>query len=178
MLAMTQPLKTMEKGSEPAGDKEPCPNCWTRTYKGKNGNEGRVFTTTSGASEDILDEGFRRMLVNACMWAVGMEDKIKPESNVEFVGKYNPSTFQMNSNYFVGVKPSELAGWDSPIMPGSSTQRTSTSQEKTKPEKICGKKTDNKSANTAAKTTSSRRMTSIKPAAIPTPGTALNIELG
>ena len=116
VLTMSQPLSSMEKGSEPAADKKPCPNSWTRTYSGKDGATGRVFNTTSGASEDIRDEGFRRMVINACFWAVGLEAEIKADTNIAMVGPYNPSTFQMNSGYYVGAKPLDLAGWDTPIM--------------------------------------------------------------
>jgi hypothetical protein len=31
-----------------------------------SGKTGRVFTATMGASQDLLSEGTRRMLVNAC----------------------------------------------------------------------------------------------------------------
>ena len=31
----------------------------------------KVFTTTMGASQDLSTEGTRRLLVNACLWAVG-----------------------------------------------------------------------------------------------------------
>ena len=116
VLTMSQPLSSMEKGADPAADKKPCPNSWTRTYSGKDGATGRVFNTTSGASEDIRDEGFRRMVINACFWAVGLENEIKSDNNIAMVGPYNPSTFQMNSGYYTGVKPLDLAGWDTPIM--------------------------------------------------------------
>ncbi len=117
VLAMTQPLQNMEQDAPPVADKPPCPNCWVRTYAGREGRAARVFTTTSGASEDILDDDFRRLLINACFWAAGMEDQIKPDNGIAMVGPYHPSTFAMNENYYVGVKPKDLAGWDSPIMP-------------------------------------------------------------
>src|SRR5262249_2909553 len=37
---------------------------------------GRAFTTTMGASQDFESEGLRRLLVNACYWAVGLESQI------------------------------------------------------------------------------------------------------
>ena len=174
VLAMTQPLSTMEKTSTPAADKKPCPNAWTRMYEGKNGTKGRVFTTTSGASEDILDDDFRRMLVNSCFWAIGMEDKINPDSNVAMVGDYNPSTFQMNSNYYVGVKPLDLAGWDAPIMP------------RDKPLKVRAPRKKKQNKNAQATAAASTPVTSAavpksddgKPQPAPARGTALNIELG
>lgn len=116
VLAMTQPLQTMEKDSQPVTDKPPCPNAWVRTYAGKDKSTGRVFTTTSGASEDIVDHDFRRLMINACFWAAGLEEHIKSDNNIEMVGPYHPSTFQMNANYYEGVHPADLKGWDSPIM--------------------------------------------------------------
>jgi hypothetical protein len=115
VLANAQPLQSMQPDSAPAADKRPCPGAWVRTYKGKSGSEGRVFTTTYGASEDLRNDGFRRMLFNGCLWAIGMEDQIKPDLNVAFVGPYNPSTFQFGGAR-QQVKPLDLAGWESPIM--------------------------------------------------------------
>jgi hypothetical protein len=47
---------------------------------------------------------------------MGMEKGIKPDMNVDFVGPYQPTTFR-GGGYARNVKPSDLAGWDSPIMP-------------------------------------------------------------
>ena len=41
-----------------------------------------------GASQDLANEGLRRLVVNACYWAVGMEDQIPPKSDVDLVGHY------------------------------------------------------------------------------------------
>lgn len=115
ILAMAQPLAGMTEDSPPVEGKKPCPGAWVRTYTGQNGQHGRVFTTTYGASEDLLNEDFRRMMVNACFWAAGMEKSIEPKLNVEFVGPYHPVTFSFGG-YRRGVKPLDMAGWDSPIM--------------------------------------------------------------
>lgn len=115
VLANAQPLQGMTPDSPPAADKKPCPGVWVRTYKSAKGKEGRVFTTTYGASEDIRNDGFRRMMVNGCFWAIGMEDQIKPDLPIDLVGPYNPSTFSFGGHK-LGVKPTDLAGWDSPIM--------------------------------------------------------------
>ncbi len=64
------------------------PVAWYRTYTGASGKSGRVFTTTHGASEDLLNEGFRRMAVNALLWAAGLEASIQPDSDISFVGPY------------------------------------------------------------------------------------------
>ena len=36
-----------------------------------------------GASTDLVSEGVRRMIVNACYWAVGLEDKISEDIDVK-----------------------------------------------------------------------------------------------
>ena len=117
VLAMAQPLQGMTPDS-PANEKmPPVPGAWTRSYKGSDGTEGRVFTSTYGASNDILSEGYRRMLINACVWAAGLEDKIKPDLNVEFVGPYQPTWGRGGGRRKPGTKPADLVGWDSPIVP-------------------------------------------------------------
>ena len=65
ILARGQILNGMTPDSPPAPDKQQVPVAWVRTYTGAAGKSGRVFTTTHGASEDLLNEGFRRMTVNA-----------------------------------------------------------------------------------------------------------------
>lgn len=118
VLARGQVLNGMTFESPADPSKELLPVAWVRTYKLAPGApEGRVFTTTHGASEDLLSEGFRRMLVNACFWTMGMEKRIKAKNNVDFVGPYQPTTFNFDG-YKANVKPSDLAGWDSLIMPG------------------------------------------------------------
>jgi type 1 glutamine amidotransferase len=114
ILALGQILNGMTPDSPPAPDKKQVPVAWTRSYKGASGREGRVFTTTHGASEDLLNDGFRRLVINATLWAVGMEASIRPENDISFVGPFNPTTFAFEG-YVKHVKPSDLAGWDSPI---------------------------------------------------------------
>src|SRR5260221_544045 len=75
------------------------PVAWIKTYKG-----ARVFNTTMGASQDLLNEGLRRLLVNACYWAVGREGKIPAKSDVRLVGEYTPTAFKMDG-FKKGVKP-------------------------------------------------------------------------
>jgi hypothetical protein len=116
ILAMAQPLVGMEPTSPADESKKPMPGAWVRSYSSKSGKEGRVFATTYGASGDLGNEGFRRMLVNACFWAVGLEDAIKPEAPIAFVGPYRP-TWLGKTKRASGVKPEDLAGWDSPIWP-------------------------------------------------------------
>ncbi len=106
----------MTPDAPPAPNKEVVPVAWVRSYTSPSGKSGRVFTTTHGASEDLLNDGFRRMSVNACLWAAGLEASIQPAGNISFVGPYQPTTFRFGG-YVKGVKPSDVAGWDTPILP-------------------------------------------------------------
>jgi len=116
VLAMGHILNGMTPDSPAAPDKKDMPVAWYRTYQGTSGKAGRVFTTTHGASEDLLNDGFRRMAVNATLWAAGLEASIEPDSPTSFVGPFKPSTFAFGG-FVKGVKPGDLAGWDSPILP-------------------------------------------------------------
>ena len=83
------------------------PIAWTKTYTIESGPAGRVFTTTMGASQDMRSAGFRRLLVNACYWATGLDDAIPATSAVDIVGTFEPSPFK-NNGFRVGVKPADL----------------------------------------------------------------------
>ncbi len=115
VLALAQPLTGMTPDAPAAPDKSPCPGAWVRQYTGTNGRTGRVFTTTYGASEDIVNLDFRRMLINACLWASDLEEAITPDLNVDFVGAFQPATYRF-AGHRRGVKPEDLADLNSPIM--------------------------------------------------------------
>lgn len=114
ILTMAQPLMSMEKNGVPDETKPPMASEWTRTYQGKDGKTGRSFTSLYGASEDLLNDGYRRMLVNAVYWSLGLEDAIDPQSSIAFVGPYQPNTFS-GKGYARGIKPSAYEGFESPI---------------------------------------------------------------
>lgn len=116
VLATSQPLVSMDPAAAPDPNKKPMPCTWTRHYTGASGKKSRVFHTTQGASEDILDPGYRRLVINGIFWAAGLEDKISPDLAIDFIGPYQPSTFSFEG-YVKKVKPSDLAGFESPIMP-------------------------------------------------------------
>lgn len=115
VLARGQVLDGMAADAVPDPEKELLPVAWTRSYAAANGQRARVFTTTHGASEDFLNPGFRRMLINAALWATGLEDAITADLDVSLVGPYHPVTFAFDG-YRRGVKPADLAGWNTPIM--------------------------------------------------------------
>jgi type 1 glutamine amidotransferase len=114
VLARGQILDGMTTDSPPAKDKEQMPVAWFRTYTSGSGQSGRVFTTTHGASEDLLNDGFRRMSVNAILWAAGLESSIKPDNDISFVGPFHPSAFAFGG-FVKGVKPSDMTGWEAAI---------------------------------------------------------------
>jgi type 1 glutamine amidotransferase len=118
VLTHSQPLVSMDPTADPDPAKPPMPSTWTRHYADKDGEKHRVFHSTQGASEDIQDENYRRMIINGTLWALGMENIIKPDLDISFVGPYQPNTFSFEG-HAKGIKPSDLAGWDAPIMPKS-----------------------------------------------------------
>jgi hypothetical protein len=85
------------------------PVAWAKSYMGSEGKVGHAFTTTMGASQDLESEGLRRLLVNACYWAAGLEDKVPEKSDVAIVGEYKPTPFGFNG-FVKGKKPSDYAG--------------------------------------------------------------------
>jgi type 1 glutamine amidotransferase len=110
-LVLGQVLQGMKATDEPVVGKKNdpmMPVAWVKTYKSASGKTGRVFTTTMGASQDLANEGMRRLLVNAAYWAVGMETKVPDKSNVDLVGEYKPRPFKFGGAA-KGVKPSDLA---------------------------------------------------------------------
>ena len=73
------------------------PLAWVRNYQVSDDRSARIFCTTLGASQDFLSEGSRRLVVNACYWCLGLEAKIEPGSNVDFVSEYSPTPYGFDS---------------------------------------------------------------------------------
>jgi type 1 glutamine amidotransferase len=80
------------------------PLAWTRNYTGDTGNTSRVFCTTMGAATDLVHEGTRRLIANACFW--GLELDVPNETNVDLVGEYKPTPFGFGK-FVTGVKPED-----------------------------------------------------------------------
>ncbi len=129
ILTMAQPLDGMTPDSPADAKKAPMPSEWTRTYKSPSGKTGRVFTTLYGTPEDITNEGYRRMLVNGCFWALGLEGAIKADLKIDFVGPFKPNTFNGGA-YAKGIKPEMYAGFESQIPANNNTGK-----EESKPAK-------------------------------------------
>jgi hypothetical protein len=99
-------LTGMNPGDDVNTDKKPVPVAWTKTYEGETGNKSTVFTTTMGHSGDFKDENFRRLMVNACYWSMGMGDKIPARSKVDIIGTYDPVPIGFGK-FRKGVKPAD-----------------------------------------------------------------------
>jgi hypothetical protein len=109
-IVLGQVLEGMSSDDEPADGEQNdpmMPVAWTKTYTGMSGMPSRVFATTMGASQDLSSEGTRRMLVNGCYWALGMDEQIDPARSVEIVGPYEPTPFKFNGAR-KGVRPADL----------------------------------------------------------------------
>jgi type 1 glutamine amidotransferase len=83
------------------------PIAWVKSYTGSLGKKARVFTTTLGTSEDLLTEANRRLLVNACYWALRLDPQISAKANVSLVGDYRPHPFSFGG-YVKGLRPADL----------------------------------------------------------------------
>lgn len=76
------------------------PIAWTKTYQLPDGKQGKVFTSTIGASTDLLNNATRRMFVNAIHWIT--DQSIPIDANINFIGKYEPTAFSfVKDDYWV-----------------------------------------------------------------------------
>jgi hypothetical protein len=119
-LVLGQVLTGMEPDSAPVegiqeGAKNQVPKndpmmpvAWIKTYAIEGGPTGRVFTTTMGSSTDLESEGVRRLLINACLWAVGLESAIPGHSDVAIVGDFQPTAYGFRKDKTAGMKPADL----------------------------------------------------------------------
>jgi hypothetical protein len=62
-----------------------------------------------GHAGDLKSEGFRRLLVNACFWCLGMEDQIPARADVSLVGPYEPTPIGTRGHR-KGLTPQQAVG--------------------------------------------------------------------
>ena len=99
-LLLGEVLEGMRENDKPtagAQNEPKLPVAWAKSYKG-----ARVFTTTMGSSQDLQNPGFRRLLVNASYWALGLD--VPGSARVDIVGSYRPTPFGFGG-YVKGKKP-------------------------------------------------------------------------
>ncbi len=110
ILLWGQVLTGMKPNDPPlAGAKnEPMmPLAWTRELPGEGGGKQKIFTTTMGAAVDLENEGLRRLIINACYWATGLE--VPAKANVEMVSEFKPTYFGFGK-FKPGIKPADVMG--------------------------------------------------------------------
>ncbi|MFG0331957.1 MAG: ThuA domain-containing protein [Maioricimonas sp. JB049] len=108
-LVLGQVLEGMNMDDEPVAGKKNdpmMPIAWIKPYTTPSGKVGTTFTTTMGASQDLENESLRRLLVNACYWALGMTEQIPEKANVDIVGEYEPTRFGFGT-YQKGMRPED-----------------------------------------------------------------------
>ncbi|MCA9025411.1 MAG: ThuA domain-containing protein [Planctomycetaceae bacterium] len=77
------------------------PIAWTKTYQLPGGQIGHSFTTTMGASTDLVNESVRRLLVNAVYWLLDMDEQIpQTGTDVRIVGDYKPTGFEFRPDEY------------------------------------------------------------------------------
>jgi type 1 glutamine amidotransferase len=108
VLLYGQPTKGMTSSAAPNLDKSIMPVAWTMSYEIQPGKKGRVFTSTMGAAIDLLNEDLRRMLVNACYWALNLDGEVPKKADVDFVTPYKPTMFGFDG-FIKGTFPSKYA---------------------------------------------------------------------
>ena len=96
---VTEGMSADTPGIEGPKNNPMMPVVWTKTYASPDGKKkGRVVNTTMGASQDLENDGMRRLMVNSVLWALEMEDQIKPDLNIEYVTPYKPTRFGFMSD--------------------------------------------------------------------------------
>ena len=59
-----------------------------------------------GQGDAFKIEDFRRMLVNACYWCIGLEEYVNPRLDISIVGKYEPGPVG-GKGLQTGLKPDD-----------------------------------------------------------------------
>ncbi|MCG8512013.1 MAG: ThuA domain-containing protein [Rhodospirillales bacterium] len=114
-LVMGEVLAGMKPDSPPVeGPKNDpmMPVAWTKTYQLPGGEKGDVFTTTMGSADDLDNAPFRKLLVNASYWAVGLEERIPSQgAKVDLVGDNPTDRYGFHDNaYWIkkDARPSDV----------------------------------------------------------------------
>ena len=101
------PTTDAKTGAERDLNAPKMPIAWTSTYHAPNGKSARVFTTTLGSSQALRQAGTRRLLVNACLWALGHEAAIVADLDVSLAGEFAPTPFGFGT-HTKDVRPADL----------------------------------------------------------------------
>ena len=120
ILLRGQVLKGMKPTDEPAkyektraNDKQKqdvndpmMPVAWSREVANEQGKTIKVLCTTMGSSTDLVNEGLRRLIVNAAYSFTGLE--VPARAKVEIGADFQPTMYGFGGNK-KGLKPSDFA---------------------------------------------------------------------
>lgn len=92
-------VATVNPASKGYNPNEPMmPIAWIQNYLLPEGKQGSSFTSTIGSSSDLLNEGVRRMFVNATYHLLDLP--VPDKALVELLGDYRPSQFSFQSDEY------------------------------------------------------------------------------
>lgn len=106
----SQPKPPAKRGDQVIDKNKPMmPVAWTKSYQLPGGMKGKAFTTTLGASTDLVAAGTRKLIVNAVYWCVGLQGKIPSDGcNVDLVGEFKPTRFEFRRGDYWPKRKMEL----------------------------------------------------------------------
>jgi len=127
--AVTKSLDPKSENVTGPKNESPQAFAWLHNYSKPDGNGmGRAFCTTGGGSVDFLNEGMRRLVVNASFFLTDRE--VPAMADVNFVDPFHPSFygFIQDTNYWknANMKPDDFGLGKTPKMqdpPGTPTWR-------------------------------------------------------
>ncbi len=99
---VTETLDPASKAVEGKKNEPMQPIVWLREHQNSDGKTNRICTTTMGAASDLLNDGLRRIVVNAVYWGLGLE--VPAAADVTFVDPYAPSFYGFNTyrkNFYI-----------------------------------------------------------------------------
>ncbi|MDB6140561.1 MAG: signal peptide and transrane prediction, partial [Verrucomicrobiaceae bacterium] len=98
--------KKAAKGVEQGVNDPMQPIAWTREYKNEAGKTNKVLTTTTGAATDLVNEGLRRLIVNAAYAFTGLDVPAKADVTID--GEYKPTFYGFIKDFKTTLKPADL----------------------------------------------------------------------
>ena len=89
--AVTENLSPSSKNVAGKQNNPMQPLAWLHPYQAKGGKPGLTFTTTMGASVDLVSEDLRRLLINASYYLLKMD--VPEKAKVDYVDPFYPSFY-------------------------------------------------------------------------------------
>ena len=98
------------------------PVAWTREHKHDNGKVSKIFMTTMGSADDLVDINLRRLVINAVYWGLEMKAPDVPTSKfAKLQNTYKPTMYGfkdegdgLRKGPIRGKVPSDFIDWTSP----------------------------------------------------------------